>query len=272
MDIMDTIPIAVAQFAITIGETEKNLSAGRQAIERAAGSGAVLVQLPELWLTGYDLKNCEIHSRAVPQFCDHMQTLADRYQVVIGGSTITSHGGKYYNSYLLFIPGQSVPAQYDKTHLFRLLEEDVFFTPGDHLTVVDLKWGRIGLAICYDVRFPELIRAYADRGIDCLLVAAQWGAQRTEHWRTLLRARAIENQIFVIAANGFGSIHEKQLAGYSVVLDPWGNTLAEAGPTDPALLTARLDLSDIPRVRRAVPSREDQRRELYKHWSDQTNK
>lgn len=264
-----TISIAAAQFAITIGDLEKNLSAGCEAIEGAAEAGCSLVQLPELWISGYDLENCEAHSHAVRWYGEQLQKLADRHQLIIGGSYITAHSGKHFNSYLLFIPGQSVPRQYDKTHLFKLLEEDTYFTPGDSLTVVDLDWGRVGLAICYDVRFPELVRAYADRGIDCLLVAAQWGAQRTDHWRTLLRARAIENQIFIVAANGIGSIHDKQLAGYSVVLDPWGNTLSEASTDQPALITAELDLSVRERVRQMVPSREDQRTNLYKKWADE---
>lgn len=267
-----TLIIAVAQFAITIGNLEKNLSAGRQAIEQAAAAGCSLIQLPELWISGYDLRNCEAHGHAARWYIDQLQALANLHNLVIGGSYITPHEGKFFNSYLLFIPGQASPRRYDKTHLFRLLDEDVYFTPGDSLTVVDLEWGKVGLAVCYDVRFPELIRAYADRGIDCLLVAAQWGAQRTDHWRTLVRARAIENQIFVIASNGIGPILDKQLAGCSVILDPWGDALAEAASDQPALLTVELDLSELDRVRQAVPSRADRRSNLYRRWSDEIEK
>lgn len=267
-----TLKLAVAQFAITIGNLENNLTAGRQAIEEAAAAGCSLVQLPELWISGYDLQNCEAHSHALRWYSEQLQSLADHHHLIIGGSYITARGNQYFNSYLLFVPGRSAPHQYDKTHLFRLLDEDTYFTPGDRLTIVDLDWGKVGLAICYDVRFPELIRAYAAHGIDCLLVAAQWGSQRTDHWRTLLRARAIENQIFVLASNGIGPIHDKQLAGYSVVLDPWGITLAEADSEQPALITAELDLSELERVRQLVPSRDDQRTQLYQKWTGEIEK
>lgn len=267
-----TLKLAVAQFAITIGDLEENLTAGRQAVVDAAAAGCSLVQLPELWISGYDLQNCEAHSHALLWYTEQLQNLADSHHIVIGGSYITSRADRYFNSYLLFTPGQPAPKKYDKTHLFRLLEEDTYFTSGDRLTVVDLDWGRVGLAICYDVRFPELVRAYAARGIDCLLVAAQWGAQRTDHWRTLLRARAIENQIFIAASNGIGPIHEKQLAGFSVMLDPWGNTLAEADSDHPALITAELDLSELERVRQQVPSRADQRTNLYQKWAGELDK
>lgn len=263
------INVTNAQFAITIGEPEKNLATGLSMIEQAAAEGSSLIQLPELWTSGYDLEKCEAFSQKTLEYIVLLQGLADEHNLAIGGSYITKRDGKYFNSYLLFLPGQPEPQQYDKTHLFRLLDENLHFTPGDSLTVVDLGWGKVGLAICYDVRFPELIRAYGNRGIDCLLVAAQWGKQRNEHWRTLLRSRAIENQIFVVAANGIGPVHENELAGYSAVLDPWGTPIVEARPDQPALLTVELDLSVIDQVRQTVPSKKDQRLDLYKHWSDE---
>ncbi|MHB0922932.1 MAG: nitrilase-related carbon-nitrogen hydrolase [Bellilinea sp.] len=263
------INVSIAQFAITIGEPEKNLTTGLRMIEQAAAEGSSLIQLPELWVSGYDLDKCEAHSQKSLEIIDLLQGLADKHNLAIGGSYITTRDGKYFNSYLLFLPGQTIPWQYDKTHLFRMLDEDLHFTPGDSLPVVDLGWGKVGLAICYDVRFPELIRAYGNRGIDCLLVAAQWGKKRSEHWRTLLRARAIENQIFIVAANAVGPIFENELAGYSAVLDPWGTPVIEADPVNPALLTVGIDLSEINQVRQTVPSKKDQRLELYKHWSDE---
>lgn len=263
-----TTNITVAQFAITIGDSEKNLARGIDTIEQAAAANSSLIQLPELWISGYDLKNCETHSQMTQQYTRLLQDLADKYYLAIGGSYITSREGKFFNSYLLILPGKSTPRQYDKTHLFQLLDEKSYFTAGSGLTVVDLDWGKVGLAICYDVRFPEIVRAYAHRGIDCLLVAAQWGKNRSDHWRTLIRARAIENQIFIAAANANGQIYENELAGYSIVLDPWGNPVHEAGSNDPEVFTVSVDLSEIERVRQLVPSREDQRSQLYRQWAD----
>jgi predicted amidohydrolase len=266
MDIDMTIKIALAQFEIALGDPDTNLQTGLIAIAQAAKQGCQLVQLPELWLSGYDLPNCDIYSQLTTDWIDRLQALSDSYKLAIGGSFITSQDRRYYNTYLLFQPGHPEPAHYNKTHLFRLLDEHSYFSPGEDLAVVQLPWGKVGLALCYDLRFPELMRAYAERGIQCLLVAAEWGQRRTEHWRTLLKARAIENQIFVAATNAIGPINKDRLAGYSTVLDPWGNILAEASPDEPALLTAELDLTEIERVRQVVPSTADRRTTLYQRW------
>jgi predicted amidohydrolase len=187
---------------------------------------------------------------------------------VIGGSVIWQHDGHFFNTYQLFVPGREEPYTYEKTHLFRQLSEDSYFFPGERLTTVDLPWGKTGLAICYDLRFPELVRAYANRGIDCLLVAAQWGAKRSDHWRTLLKARAIENQMFILASNAVGPIGDDPLAGFSAIIDPWGKLLAEAGADQPALLTAELDSGEITRIQQMVTSKMDTRPELYRAWNE----
>ena len=262
-----SVKIALAQFEIAFGDPETNFETGLKAIDQASAEGCQLIQLPELWITGYDLANREKYSQHVQGWSTQLQALANSRHIAIGGSTITRRDDHYYNTFLLFQPDQTIPALYHKTHLFRLLDEQEYLTPGEQLTVVDMGWGKVGLALCYDLRFPELIRAYTERGIDCLLVAAQWGQKRSDHWRTLLKARAIENQIFVAAANAIGPILENQLAGYSAVIDPWGNVLAEAGPDSPALLTTEIDLSEIPRVREVVPSTQDRRNALYHRWS-----
>lgn len=264
-----TVRVALAQFEITPGDTENNLAAGFSAIQNAVEKGCCLVQLPELWMSGYDLANAVYHARFAEDQRAKLQALSDSRSIVIGGSVITQHNDWFLNTYQLFVPNKRQPAQYSKIHLFRLLDEPTYFTGGDKLAIVDLPWGKVGLALCYDLRFPELIRAYADRGISCLLVAAQWGQKRSDHWRTLLRARAIENQFFVAGTNAIGAIFENYLAGYSAVIDPWGNVVAEARPDEPALLIADLDLAEVERVRQVVPSTSDRRPELYQRWQDE---
>ncbi|HWR67183.1 MAG TPA: nitrilase-related carbon-nitrogen hydrolase [Bellilinea sp.] len=263
-----SIKIALAQFEINLGNPQVNWHAGQEYIHQAAQENCRLVQLPELWISGYDLPRREMYSQRVTEWSDQLQSLADKHDMTIGGSMITREGDQFFNTYLLFRPGQPRPAGYHKTHLFRLLDEQDYFTPGEDLAVVDLGWCKVGLALCYDLRFPELIRAYTAREIDCLLVAAEWGQKRSDHWRTLLKARAIENQIFIAATNGIGQVYENQLAGYSAVIDPWGTVLAEAESNQPALLTAEIDLSEIQRVRQVVPSTADRRTALYRHWDE----
>jgi len=264
-----SVRIALSQYSIQPGDTVNNYNTAVSTIHEAARQGCHLVQLPELWLSGYDLANCWQHSQAAIQYQSDLQNLADSLNIAIGGSVLTCSERRYFNTYQLFQPGKILPAEYRKTHLFQLLDEQKYLTPGDQLTTVDLPWGRVGLILCYDLRFPELVRAYVDRGIDCLLVAAEWGQKRSEHWRILLKARAIENQIFVAATNAMGPIYENQLAGYSAVIDPWGNVLAEAEPDEPVVLVAEMDLSEIVRVRQMVPSISDRQPTLYQRWNDE---
>lgn len=268
MDNIMTVRIALAQYTITPGDSENNWLTGLSAIRQAASQRCNLVQLPELWLSGYDLTHTAVHASTSALRQSEIQALANSLNIHIGGSVITRRDNWFYNTYQLFQPRANRPFEYSKTHLFRLLDEQTYLKAGDKLAVADLPWGKVGLALCYDMRFPELIRAYTDRGIACLLVAAEWGQKRSEHWRTLLRARAIENQIFVIATNAVGPIFENQLAGFSAIIDPWGNTLAEAGPSESTLVVADIDLTEIERVRQVVPSTTDRRTELYQRWQD----
>lgn len=263
------IKIALAQSEIIPGNPHTNWRAGLDFIHQASQEHCSLVQLPELWISGYDLPRREIYSQRATEWNRQLQSISDKHNIAIGGSMITREGDQYFNTYLLVQPGHLQPAIYHKTHLFQLLDEQVYLAHGEDLTIVDLGWGKVGLALCYDLRFPELIRAYAERGIDCLLVAAEWGEKRSNHWRTLLKARAIENQIFIAATNGIGQIYDNQLAGYSAVIDPWGNVLTEADSNQKALLITEIDLSEIQQVRQIVPSTADRRTALYRRWDEE---
>jgi predicted amidohydrolase len=118
--------------------------------------------------------------------------------------------------------------------------------------------GRIGLAVCYDLRFPELFRAMVDQGAEVFVVPAAWPAARTEHWRLLLRARAVENQAYVVACNGSGSADGTTLAGRSTIIDPWGELVAEVG-LGPAVLRGGVDLGHLEACRAAFPALADRR-------------
>jgi len=111
-----------------------------------------------------------------------------------------------------------------------------------------------------------MFRKYALLEASCLLNVSQWGYKRTEHWRTLLRARAIENQYFVAAVNACGLINQDTLAGYSAIINPWGEPMIEANASDEVLLTTRIDLEQVAQVRKMVPAQEDGRTDLYRTW------
>ncbi len=261
-----TSKLALAQFSIKIGSPEANIAAGIDYIEKAARQGCRLILLPELWTSGYDLENRQDYIDLNHKVLVELQSLAERYNMSIGGSYLTYEHDSYHNTFILLQPGKWDPLRYHKIHLFRLLEEQKHLQPGGELVTASTPIGRVGLAVCYDVRFPEMFRIYGREHVDLLLVSAQWGAERTDHWRTLLRARAIENQFFVAAVNAVGPLREKTLAGYSAVIDPWGKPLCEADGEEEILLTAEIDLNALKAAAEKLPSREDSRHDLYAGW------
>jgi predicted amidohydrolase len=137
-------------------------------------------------------------------------------------------------------------------HMFSLLDEDVHISPGKSLAIANTAFGKVAPCICFDVRFPEIARHATMRGAQILVVPGEFPHPRLDYWRTLLKARAIENQFFVVAANRVGRDHTGHFFGHSTIINPTGEILAEAGE-DEAILTARIDLSEIDATRKAIP-------------------
>jgi predicted amidohydrolase len=142
------------------------------------------------------------------------------------------------------------------------MDEDKWLAPGEESVLVEADWGKTGLAICYDLRFTELFRKYALNGAKLVILPAEWPNRRTAHWQTLLRARAIEDQMYVIAVNRVGESRGEHFGGRSAVIDPWGEAVVEAG-SDPALLHAEIDLALVDDVRKRIPVFEDRRPDVY---------
>ncbi len=151
---------------------------------------------------------------------------------------------------------------YRKIHLFRLMDEEKYLAAGQHLTSVETAWGQSGLAICYDLRFAEMFRTYALNGVNMVYLPAEWPHPRLAHWQTLLRARAIENQMYMIAVNRVGTDGTHDFFGHSAIIDPWGNAIVEAGESE-VLLTATIDTEMVPDVREKIPVFKDRRPDLY---------
>lgn len=257
------VTVALAQMDIQFGLPSANLARVRQVATTAVGQGATLLVLPELWATGYDLQHA--HTLAdLPGtgiFAD-LATLAREQQIAIAGSTLARRTDRPTNTATVYSADGHLLATYDKLHLFGLMHEDNYLAAGTALSVFDAPWGRSALAICYDLRFPELFRTYALRGAQLIIIPAEWPLPRLEHWRTLLRARAIENQCFVIGVNRVGTDPQNTFAGHSLVVDPWGEILVEGG-TEPELLYATLDLSLTETIRARIPVFADRRTDIY---------
>lgn len=219
---------AAIQFNISLGGIETNLAKAGAGLERAAAAGARLAVLPEMWSTGYDYTRLPTLAESTPAVLDELCRRASELELVIVGSLPEKARDQIFNTAYVIDRGTLV-ASYRKLHLFSMMGEDRFLAAGDSSAVVDTSVGRLGLAICYDLRFPELFRKLALNGAEIICLPAEWPKPRQEHWRTLLRARAIENQLFIAACNCCGVQGKLDFFGMSLLLSAKGDVLAETG-------------------------------------------
>ncbi len=258
-----SISIALAQMPIAFGQPDENLAMLRPLAATAAAQGAVLLVLPELWSTGYDLERAaELASEPGSGMHAALAALAHEQQIAIVGSILTKRAAGVTNTATVYSATGDTLAWYDKLHLFGLMHEDRHLIAGSVPTVCDTPWGRTGLAICYDLRFPELFRQYMLQGAEVVIVPAEWPTARLEHWRVLVQARAIENQCFLVAVNRVGNDPRNDFGGHSLVVDPWGQVLVE-GDNRAALLFAQLDLALVADVRNRLRALHDRRSDVY---------
>jgi predicted amidohydrolase len=258
---MNSIQAAAIQFNITPGDVDANLAYVRTALARVAAQGANLVVLPEMWSSGFSYRNLNELAGRTAGIVDELLELSRSLKLVIIGSMPEPHGEKVFNTVYLADNG-TLAGVYRKMHLFSLLGEDRAFDSGDSWLLADTSLGKIGVIICYDLRFPELSRRLALEGARVLCVPVQWPRPRQEHWRTLLRARAMENQLFVVSANACGLIGKLEFPGLSVIIDAKGDLLAEAND-DECEIIATLDMQAMADWRAQIPCFNDRRPELY---------
>lgn len=253
--------VAAVQFNITLGEIESNLKKAREGLQRAAEQGARLAVLPEMWSAGYDYKNLPELALSTPRMLDELCQISAEHNMVIVGSLPERQGDAIYNAAWVVDEGK-IKGSYRKLHLFSTMGEDRFLAAGDKSLVVPTSIGRIGVAICYDLRFPELFRKLALEGAEIICLPAEWPKPRQEHWRTLLRARAIENQLFIAATNCCGIQGKLDFFGMSLLIEPRGEILAEGGEAD-TVLTAEFNFEDLKNYRYQIPCFKDRRPDVY---------
>ncbi len=220
------------QFDVQSGEIDKNLSRVREGLAEIAEShkqvSPGIIVLPELWATGFAYEKLPALAKTIPELLEKLQELTAKYQVFIAGSLPEYSNNSYYNT--LFITGpEGNVGTYRKQRLFSPMAEATFFTPGTNPSPVQTSLGPVAGLVCYDLRFPELLREQTALGADLLVVPAQWPAARVNHWRILVQARAIENQIFAVAANRCGTTDDTTFGGHSMIVGPDGSILLEAG-------------------------------------------
>lgn len=261
---MTELTIALCQMDVRPGRREENLARARAFVAQAQEAEADLALLPELWLNGYDLERAE--QWATPQgeggFAE-MATMAQRHDLYLAGSVLERHDRGVSNTAALYNPEGTLLGAYRKMHLFRLMQEHRYLTPGDRAVLCPTPWGPVGLGICYDLRFPELFRTMALAGAVLFLVPAQWPRPRIEAWMLLARARAVENELIVATCNRAGVEGDIEFPGRSSVIDPWGQALVEEQEQE-GLLVAQADLHEVRKARRYLTVFEDRRPEAYR--------
>lgn len=258
------LTISLAQIDIALGDPQANLQKAETWTAEAARRGSDIIIFPEMWTTGYDWPNLEPLAAQHAEIIQAVGKLAQKHNIWLLGSMMAlNEQGQPANTALMFDPHGRQAGLYRKIHLFGLMDEDQYLAAGQHLTVVETPWGQQGLAICYDLRFAEMFRAYALQGVGLVYLPAEWPHPRLAHWRTLIRARAIENQMFMVAVNRVGSDTANSFCGYSVIVDPWGNAVVEAGESE-ILLTAAIETDTVAAVRQKIPVFKDRRPELYR--------
>lgn len=245
---------------------EANVREAEAKVREAAAAGARVVALPEVfnWRGAKDEEKKNAEALSGPT-AEGMARLARELGIyLLAGSILEEipRAGKCYNTSLFFGPDGTVLARYRKIHLFDVaIEGGVTALEsetreyGDEIAVAETEFGRMGLTICYDLRFPELYRALVKKGAEIIFVPAAFTAfTGPPHWEPLVRARAIENQVYIIAPDQVGH-NPKSFAthGHSVIVDPWGRIVAEA-PDGPAVITADIDLTYLAKVRAELPA------------------
>lgn len=254
-------------------EIEKNLDASLRLSREAAARGAKFVALPE-YASGLATDGARLVPTALPEkghpFLAAYGALARELglYVLLGSLAIDEADGRIANRAYVIDPSGRVTATYDKIHLFDVdlpggesWRESATYVPGDRAVVADLPWLKLGVSICYDIRFPQLFRAQAHAGATALTAPAAFTRQTGEaHWHVLQRARAIENGAFVISAAQAGRHADgRETFGHSIIVAPWGEILAEAGGQGPEVIVAEIDPARATDVRQRIPSLRNER-------------
>ncbi len=249
-------------------EPERNVRDFEALVREAAGQGAAYVQTPEM--TGAIVGDKDARAAAFTAEDKDLIVASGRklaaelgIHLHVGSTAIVRSDGKLANRAFLFGPDGSTLAVYDKIHMFDVdldngesWRESSAYEPGKEAVVADTALGKLGFAICYDLRFPQLFRAEALAGAEILTVPAAFTRQTgLAHWHVLLRARAIENGAFVIAS-AQGGKHEdgRETFGHSLIIDPWGRVLAEADHDEPGVIVAEIDTRHSADARKKIPN------------------
>ena len=243
---------ACLQIEIQTGDADANIEQLHNLLADEHPVADTLFVLPELWATGFDYPAIDQLAAQTPRVLAELQSLAAKHSIWFAGSLLEKNTQAAPFNTLFLSGANGVCGSYRKQHLFSFWQEDQYLQPGSVPLPIDNPLdpasAPLGALICYDLRFPEISRAHAFAGCRLIIVSAQWPLVRLDHWQLLVRARAVENQAYVVAANGCGQSGVGELAGHSMIVDPTGKVLVRA-ETAPAIISTPLVEDELERIR-----------------------
>ena len=255
------IQVALCQTNIAWEDKGKNLSRAAEVARQAAVKGALLTLFPEMTLTGFSMnisKTAEPYGHTIEKFA----SIAMDNGIAVGFGWTEACGDMAKNHYTVVSAKGDVLSDYVKLHPFSYGGEDKYFLPGSKIVSFNLQGINAAPFVCYDLRFPEVFQA-ASVNAHLLIVAANWPAARSSHWRALLVARAIENQSFVAGINCVGDVGPHNYSGGSMLVDPAGRIVEEIEGRE-GIIIAAIDTSSVERYRKAFPVKADRKADFYK--------
>ncbi|MCO5220802.1 MAG: carbon-nitrogen hydrolase family protein [Thermomicrobiales bacterium] len=279
---MTSTAFDVAVLQMNSGEDKAaNIDTALRLIDQAAATGARLVVLPEIWTYLGDEAGNRPNAESIPgPVTGALAEKARQHGIYVhGGSILEQREGepKLFNTTVVIDPSGEIVAKYSKIHMFDVVLDGVAsyresntVQRGDEIVTFDLDGVTVGLAICYDLRFPELFRILRLHGAEVIVLPAAFTMTTgKDHWEVLIRARAIENQVYMVTCGQFGPDSSgKWCYGRSLIADPWGTVVATA-PDRECVVTTTVDRDHIQKVRRQVPSVENRQADLYR-WPDES--
>lgn len=251
---------AVVQFDIANGQINANMKRAMEILDSL--SGVSLAVLPELFACGFDNAHIHDHARHTPNLLDRLSAFAREKGMALAGSLPEHHDRKVFNTLYFIDTDGKIRGAYRKLHLFPLTLEHEYYGAGDRVETIETSFGRLGLMICYDLRFPEQARKMFLENVRIILVSAQWPTPRIAQWEILARARAVENQVFMVCSNRVGTDQDLKFSGNSLIVSPMGEVLARADESQ-ACLAAVIDLEEVDRTRQLIPCGRDRRGDIY---------
>jgi omega-amidase len=257
--------VSLIQMSIQEAKPKQNIQNVLALLEKALLDETDVIVLPEMWNTGYALDRLSsVADEDGQETKNLLRKFAKDHQVnLVAGSVATKKETGFFNTTYVFNRSGQVIADYDKVHLFGLMREDRFMQAGKNENLFELDGVKAASVICYDIRFPEWVRTLMSRGAKVLFVVAEWPKERVEQWEILLRARAVENQAFVVAVNRVGQGVSDDFSGHSLVIDPLGNVILQTPDNQEGIFTSDLDLTEVEKIRGHIPVFEDRKPDLY---------